>query len=423
MTRKFLIGNNFAMRKNEYVEKAKNSILNRVKFHAPVVYDDKIDKTILFNGGVDVTKPIFKFDKPLTSPLVKAFVLAQREEEFNLLISSTSASYVKLKELKKLANAVIFSTQNSPVAFVEMINKLNINYSASTNYNLAYKDKFFKVNGEILNPSYKEFVLRQNLVCDGVWVEYHEFLLNGENIFVKFHNRANVTKRLELELNIPLEKGYYFFKKNNGALFVENLLTKKKSVLNYIGRHCKFSFSAVDGLENSVYALVNVKMSLTLEGCHEKFVFFNFGDEKFSLKSLSQVKKFEELAKKKCCEIFNIKVKTKESAFDRFFNETLPKKIWLGWFNGHNDLTLQDKYLTLKRLFVRGEDKLAFVPFKKIGLQEIDIFNGQIYKKISIISAEGKFLKVGKTYFYNINGITSHTLKSLEPVCISFGDM
>ena len=411
------------MRKSEYVEKAKNAILNRVKFHAPMVYDDKIDKTILFNGGVDVTKPIFKFDKPLTSPLVKAFVLAQKEENFNLLISSTSASHVKPKELKKLSNAVIFSMQNSPVAFVEMINKLNINYSASTNYNLAYKDKFFKVNGEILNPSYKEFVLRQNLVCDGVWVEYHEFLLNGENIFVKFHNRASVTKRMGLELNIPLEKGYYFFKKTNGALVVENLLTKKKSVLNYIGRNCKFSFSAVDGLENSVFALVNIKMSLTLDGDQEKFVFFNFGDEKFSLKSLTQVKKFEELSKKKCCEIFNIKVKTREQAFDRFFNETLPKKIWLGWLNGHNDLTLQDKYLTLKRLFVRGEDKLSLVPFKKIGLQEIDIFNGHIYKKISIISAEEKFLKIGKTYFYNINGITSHTLQSLEPVCVSFGEV
>ena len=108
---------------------------------------------------------------------------------------------------------VIYSQQNSPVNFVEMINKLNINYQSSSNYNLVYKDKFFKINNQILNPSYKEFILRQNLVYDEVWVEYNEFVLNGNNFFVKFTNKSNKEKKLSLELNIPLKKGYYYFKK------------------------------------------------------------------------------------------------------------------------------------------------------------------------------------------------------------------
>ena len=62
------------MKKNEYIQKAKNAILNRVKFHAPVVYDDKIDKTILFVNGIDINKPIFKFNKALNGKLLKAFV-------------------------------------------------------------------------------------------------------------------------------------------------------------------------------------------------------------------------------------------------------------------------------------------------------------------------------------------------------------
>ena len=57
------------MKKNEYIQKAKNTILNRVRFHAPVVYDDKIDKKVLFLGGVDVNLPVFKFDKTLNKNL------------------------------------------------------------------------------------------------------------------------------------------------------------------------------------------------------------------------------------------------------------------------------------------------------------------------------------------------------------------
>ena len=214
------------MRKSEYIQKAKNVILNRVRFHAPIVYDDKIDKTVLFVNGIDVEKPVFKFDKQLNNRLLKAFSLAQQEEDFNLLLSTSSLENVKQSKLKTMKNTIVYSAQNSPVSFVEMVNKLNINYQSSSNYNLVYKDKFFKVNDEILNPSYKEFVLRQNLVIDGVWVEYHEFVLNGDNFFVKFTNKSDKEKKMRLELNIPLKKGYYYFKKNNKCIVVENLLTK-----------------------------------------------------------------------------------------------------------------------------------------------------------------------------------------------------
>ena len=422
LSKNFCYVNNFDMKKNEYIQKAKNAILNRVKFHAPVVYDDKIDKTILFVNGIDINKPIFKFNKALNGKLLKAFSLAQQEEEFNLLLSTSSVENIKPAKLKNIKNLVIYSQQNSPVNFVEMINKLNINYQSSSNYNFVYKDKFFKINNQILNPSYKEFILRQNLVCDEVWVEYNEFVLNGNNFFVKFTNKSNKEKKLSLELNIPLKKGYYYFKRQSRCVSIENLLTKEKLFLNYFGKNCRFSFSNVDGLENSVFCCVNVKMNLTIESKQQKFVFFNLGDSEFALKNLVQINEFKDLSIKKCCEIFNVRVKTKEAKFDNFFNSVLPRKIWINWLNGEIDSALEEKYLSLKNLFVRGCDNFSFVPFKEIGVKEIGIFNGEYYKKIIIISSDQRFLRVGETFFYNINGISNRSLKNEEPIALSFGN-
>lgn len=410
------------MKKEDYIEKAKNTILNRVRFHAPVVYDDNIDKTTLFVHGINVEKPIFKFDKVLNKRLLKAFVMAQKEEEFNLLLSVSSLSKIKESKLKPLSNAIVYSSQNSSVSFVEMVNKLNINYQSSSNYNLVFKDKFFKVNDEILNPHYREFMLRQKLANDEVWVDYNEFILNGNNYLAKFTNKGKKTKNVKIELNIPLKKGYYYFKKLSKCVVVENLMSKEKLFLNFVCNNCKFSFSNVDGLENSVYCCINVKLSFSIEPTQEKHIFFNLGDSKFCLNSIGQIKAFRDLSERKCCEIFNVQVKTKNPNFDLYFNHNLPKKIWIDWLNNEVDASMEEKYLSLKRMFVKGSENFSLVNFKEIGLKEIGVFNGEYYKKILVVGGDEKYLKVGKTFFYNINGITNHSLKSKEPIMLSFGE-
>lgn len=412
----------FVMKKQEYIEKAKTAILNRIRFHAPIVFDDKVDKTVLFVNGVNIEYPIFKFDKILNKRLVKAFELAKKEEKFNLLLSSSSLGNLKERNLKNLSDTVVYNQQYCPVKFVEMINKLNINYQASSNYNLVFKDKYFKINGQILNPKFEEFKLKQNFVLDNILVSYEEFVLNGSNFCVKLQNKSNENKKVEIELNIPLKKGYYYFKKLNKAVLIENLMTKEKLYLNYLCRNAKFCFSNVDGLENSVYCCINVKISINLETREEKNIFFNLGDEKFELKSDKEIAKLKEIANKKSCEIFNVKVKTKNPKFDLFFNQTLPKRIWINWLNCEANEKLEEKYITLKRLFIKGSEKFSFVPFKEIGLKEIGVFNGEYYKKIMIVNGFERFMKVGKTYFYNINDVTNHSLRSKEPISLSFGD-
>ena len=401
------------MKNKNYIEKAKQLILNRVRFHAPVVYDDNIDFDILARFGVDVNLPVFKFDKTLSKNLAKAFSLAKKEENFNLLVSDKSANKFCPKD------ALLYS-QTSSLEFLKAINKLNINYSSSTNFNPVFQDKFFKVDGQILNPQFDDFKLKKVAAFEKIYIDYTEFVLNGSNFYLKVKNMGKNLQKVDIELNIPLIKGYYFFKRFNRSVLIENLLTKQKLFLNFICPNAKFSFSCVDGLENSVFSCINVRASLNVE--EESFVFFNFGTQKFNLKNERMVVAFKNLAEKKVCEIFNVQVKTKNAKFDYFFNKTLPQKIWINWLNGENDKTLEEKYISLKRIFVRGEKDFDLVNFKEIGLKELGIFNGEYYKKILFLSGKDKFLRVGRTFFYNIHRLNFSAIKSNEPLSVCFGE-
>lgn len=409
------------MKKSVMIEEIKQKILNRVKFHAPVVFDSFVDKNILLRHGVDINLPIFKYEKPISKQLFKAFVEAKKEEKFNLVVMAQNVGTLSKKMLESCENLVVYEPEKVPKTFLEMINKLNINYNSASNYKVEYKDKFFKVCGQILNPQYKDFSLKQKLEFDQIIVSYDEFVLNGSNFFCMIENCSANKKMVEIELNLPLKKGYYFFKKGRNSLAVHNLLTHEITWLNFCARNAQFCFSEVDGLENSVFSCVNVKAKILLGGSGKKFVFFNFGSECFTLKKLPQIKRFKALALQKMCEIFDVRVKTKNESFNQFFNFVLPRRIWLNWLNGQSDALLEQKYLARRRLFVVGKEKISFVPFKQIGLKEIGVFNGQYYKKIFVVKGDEKFLKVGTAAFYNINGVTNHSLKSKEPISLCFG--
>ncbi len=404
--------------KNNKVERIKNTILNRVRFHSPVVYDDKIDRTVLFNNGVDVRYPIFKFDKKIDNKMLKALMLANKEEKFNLLIPIENITKIQEKILKKLENCVFYS-QNSSMNFLAMICKLNINYSSSSSYDVKFKDRFFMINDQILNPKYDDFCLVEDSVSS-INYSYREFMLNGNNIYLKIKNTENLPQKVKISLNFPLKRGYFYFKKQNGAIKVVNLMTKENMFFSYICPKAEFSFSCVDGLENSSFATINLKLTINLKPQEERFFFFQYSNKKFPLKTQKSVEKFLDISKTKNREIFDVRVKTKNPKFDQFFNNELPKKIWLNWINGVKNEDLIQKYMNLRRLFVKGKDKIDFQPFKQIGLKEVGIFNGEYYKKIVISFGREKYLLVGKTKFTNISNITLFSLKKKEPIFLSF---
>ena len=402
--------------KREKIEKLKNLILNRVRFHAPIVFDDGIDNTILFNYGVDTKFPIFKYDNKIDNIIVKAFIKASNEENFNLLIPVENLEKRHEKQLKKLKNCV-FCDKNSNFRFLTMINKLNINYHSSSNYNLKFKDKFLMINNEIINPKYSDF----SLISEGnvgVLYKYKEFLLNGNNIYLTLKNDENLPKKIRISLNLPLKRAYYHFKKQNGVIKIVNLISREIFYFSYVCRNAEFSFSCVDGLENSSFATINLNLTFTLKPKEEKFFFFLLSNKKCPLKS--GFDKLFEIAKSKSYEIFDLRVKTKNQKFDQFFNNELPKKIWLNWLNNLKDDDLIEKYMTLRRLFVKGKEKINFQPFKQIGLKELGIFNGEYYKKILISFGREKFLQVGETKFTNISNVTRYSLRKKEPILLSF---
>ncbi len=423
------------MRKKRYIESATKLIVNRIKFHAPILYDDDVDLDILLKNGIEMKKPIFKFEKNLNGALLKAFELAQKDVDFTLVLCRSSLGKTKEKALQKIDNLFVVD-ECTPARLLQSINKLNINYPSSSNFNLDFREKFFKIGGRALNPHFDDFCLRQVAIFDNIFVDYSEFVLNGNNHFAILQNKSELEKKVEIELNIPLEKGYYFFKRLPKTILVENVLTKTKRYLNFVCRNAKFSFSMVDGLENSVFCCVNVKATLTLKPNEDGFVFFNFGESKFSLGTQAGIGLFKQIAWQKSCEIFNLQIKTKNPKFDYLFNHTLPQKIWINWLNGEVDEKLEEKYLTYKRLFLKEQkieprpkwenansDKsgLTLVNFKEIGLKEVGIFNGEYYKRIFIVKGDERFLRVGKTFFYNINGITENSLKSKQPISVCFG--
>lgn len=408
------------MNRKEYIEKAKQSIINRVKFHAPILYDDNIDRRVLFESGFDINIPVFKFDKTLNKALFESIKLAQKECDFRAVFSLENLGNIRENKLKKLKNYFVYSKYSS-ANLIENINKLNINYQSSSNYDLKYKDKFFKVNGVTLNPNFNNFVLKCENVFDGVAVEYKEFVLNGNNVFLKYINTTDKMQKIDCEFNFLLKNGYYMFKKQEKCVFVENIVTNESNYFNFECKGAKLNFSAVDGLENSKYCCVNVKYCVTLKPRQIAYSFFNFGNQKFLPQNLNLAEKFCILSQKMCFCEFDLLVKTKDFKFDEYFNKTLPKKIWLGWLEFERFDALEDKYKTYRKLFLKGKDKISFANFAQLGVREVFVFNGEIYKKISVVLSNEKFLKIGRVLFSGMNCVSLKSLKTKETVTLSLG--
>lgn len=408
------------MNKKEYIERARQCIINRVRFHAPVLYDDEIDRRALFEKGVDLNLPIFKYEKKMTNHLLKAFMLAQEDEKFNLILSESSLQNISKNKARRLQN-VCFVSKSDKASFSKSINKLNINYFSSSSYNIKYFENFVSVNGERINPIFDDYVLSKIQSFDGVLMQYNEFVLNGNNMLISFSNNTQKEQKITLEINFLLKRRYFFIKKTSKNVTIEDFLCREKMFLNYVCDHANFCFSNIDGLENSRYGCVNIRAAFVLKASQTKNVFFNFGQDKFVFNKSDNFEKLIACSRETSHKIFNVKVKTKNPKFDLMFNRTLPQKIWINWINGTPDVSIEEKYLSYKRMFVKGTDSLSLVPFREIGLRELGVFNGKYYKRLVVVNADKPFFKVGKTVYYNLQKISNSILKSREPVSFSFG--
>ena len=73
------------MNRKENIENVARIIVNRVRYHAPILFDGDVNFEILEDFGIDTSKPIFKFENELSKPLMKAFSLAKQKVNFNFV--------------------------------------------------------------------------------------------------------------------------------------------------------------------------------------------------------------------------------------------------------------------------------------------------------------------------------------------------
>lgn len=406
------------MNKKEYVEKMANLIINRVRFHAPIVYDGEVDFEILEIIGLDASLPIFKYEKPLNNLMFEAFKKAKEEVSFNLI--ATVAPEISERKIKELKSFIYIQEEELGYSLLAAINALNINYRSGSLFSKEIEEDFIKVNDEIINLNYRNFYLYKKAASEGVIYEIKEFLLNGKNFILNFSNPLKERKIATFEINIVLPKGYYHFKRETGAIKVTNLTNHDEAYFNFQSKSAHFTFSTISGLESSTHACINMKISLTLAAKEQKRFYFNFGENKYLL-PVKDAEEFFNLSQLKASESFDVKVLSRDKAFDEEFNVSLPQKIWLAWLNFSNDMLSETRYLKLKNSLVKKTDRGITISEENKGIKQVQLFQNGKFNRVYIIQSPQRFILADKTKFFNFTLLTNELFKKNSEIYLSFG--
>lgn len=381
------------MNKKDYIFNMTSLIINRLKFHAPILQDDFIDFEKIISLGVDATLPVFVYQKPMTALMAKCFGEVKKIMPFNLVVLSED------KFTKKL-HAIV--TNNSEVK------KLNVNYKSGLQFDYHKQSDFIKVNGVTPNRCLNEFFLESFTQLSSVDFLTREFVLCGNNYYFEFFNKSNLPQQVSFEININLGRGYYCFRKLKNAIQITNLFNHEKQYFNFIGSGNQFCFSCVDGVENSCYARVYLCCNLTLKPKQKQYFFFNFGSQKFCISSKQDMDYFMQLCKAKNYEKFDVKIFSSSQLNDRLINSVLPQKIYNAWLCRKRDYEAERRYITLKSQYVL-RDKDGYVLNNISQLNQLKLWNGKLFKDVFVAKSNSPYnriLQVGENKFEGENAIS-----------------
>ena len=407
------------MTKKEYIEKLKNLIVNRVKFHAPKLVDDRVDFDLLAVVGIDRQLPIFKFDKPLDKIFYHAFFEAKKEVPFNLIL--TEEPLVGEKKVKGLANTFVMFEAEMGSSLLASIEKLNINYRSNTSFKSEIEEDYMKINDRKIELEYIPYYLHKKGSDNNIIFEIKEFLLNGKNFLLSFTNPYKSKKSVRFEINVTLPKGYYFFKNDGNAVEIESLTSGDKAYFNYNLKGAKFSFSCIGGLESSTHACINLSFQTELLPLEQKRFYFNYGENKYLFLSAKQAKDFFDLSQNKMDEIFDIKINSKNKKFDGIFNRYLPQKIWLSWLKNDIDEESENFYLKTKQSLLKKVDGGVQINEEIEGLKEVRFFRNSGWKRVFIVPSESRYLFADKTKYFNFTLLTNEIFAKNNEIYLSFG--
>ena len=407
------------MNKKEYIEKLENLILNKIIYHAPNVKDSNIDFALLDAVGIDTKYPIFIFNKVMDNIYYKAFKKAKEKAEFNLILFKKPL--INNNKLKTLNKTFVFSLDEIGSSLIYNLDALNINYVAHSNYKINDKKfEYIKINQKSITldyiPYYKTKVIKDN----GIIFNITNFLLNGKNYLIKFTNTTKNIIKASFEINIPLPRGYYSYKKNLNCVEIENLTSFQKAYFNYHFKNAKIRFSTLDGIESCTYACINFYGEIELYPQQTKTCYFNYGENRYLLTNPKDIKYFFELSQIKMNEIFNIKISSHDKLFDDNFNRYLPRKIWENWLNNEIDEKSENDWLKNKENIVSFDGKSAKINENFKGLKEVRFFRNCKWKRVFIVHNNSTYLFADKIKYFNYTLITNEIFNKNDEIYLSF---
>jgi len=361
------------MTKKDYIFNLKNLIKNRVYFHSPKCYDGDIDFTKILSKGIDLSLPIFIMEKPFRKEIISAFLEAQKEVDFNLIIREKNK-----KILSKFRRCFIL--QKNEISSIE---KLNINYKTNSNYELKIEENYLKIGEKNFEPNEEDFYLEDKAVCGNIFYNIKKFLLNGENYIIELTNTSNQKEKIKIFYHNNLDRGYYLFNTTKSGLKTTNLITNE---ISYFNTNIKDGYkycSCIDGVESSTFSCLTIEKEINLNPFEKKIVFINYGDKEFCLKNFSEMNQYFVFSQNKNREIFNVKINAKNKFLERYFNDVLPNKIWRAWVDGRRDKESEDEYNKIRNEIILYDGKKRFFPVNSYEINEIKLFDGRNYKKIA----------------------------------------
>lgn len=408
------------MNKKEYIEKLKNLIVQRVKFHAPRLNGNDIDFSLLDVIGIDAKYPIFLLKKPLNKIFYSAFKEAKKEISFNLIL--LEKPQISQRKLSLLDKTYLLLKEEIGCNLLQTLETLNINYLSRSNFENEYKEEFIKINGQNINFEYLPYFYRKKLMFNRVEIDVKQFLLNGKNSLINLVNTSNLCQKIDVEINIPLPRGYYSFKQSSNCIEIKNLFSQEKAYFNYNTKEYKVQFSNMSGVESCTFACINLSCQLKMLPKQKKALYFNFGENKFCISNHLLMEYFFNLSQNKMNEIFDVKVHTKNINFDNDFNLYLPQKIWEKWQKYDVDEENINLWLKTRAKIVKSTEKGLQIINDFYKIKEVLFFRNSKWKRVFVLHNNSNYLFADNVKYFNYNLLTKEIFDKNNEIYLSFAE-
>ena len=415
----FKCGYNLTMNKKEYINCLENLIINRVKYHAPLVKEN-FDYAVLDAYGIDASYPIFVFDKPLDKIYFKAFLNAKKRAEFNLIL--LQKPIYKSRKIKSMLKTYFIYKDEIGSNLSNSIEQLNINYLTHSDFIYQPKGEQILFNGKEIKFDFLPYFYTKKLIDNGVVINAKSFLLNGKNYVIDFSNTTDKPTISTFEFCLPLPRVYYSFKRKDKYITIENLTNKDMAYFNYNIKNVNMDFSTMSGIESCTFACIKLECKINLLPRKIKKIYFNFGDNKYNLLNAREMELFFEISQKKMNEIFDLKVTTKDSNFDQLFNRSLPCKIWEKWNNFDIDEESENQWLIMKKKLIKNDGKTVQISKDFKGLKEVKFFRNCSWKRVFIVHNNACYLFADKIKYYNYTLLTKEIFDKNNEIYLSFAE-